>query len=75
MIPATGRWLPRWALRRRRGTVGRFDLVVAATPDPEWTRRAFHLLEPEGVVESLAGFADPTVLMWAMYGLGVFADR
>ncbi|HVV08272.1 alcohol dehydrogenase catalytic domain-containing protein [Amycolatopsis sp.] len=48
---------------------GRFDLVVAATPDPVWLRRAFHLLEPEGVVDSIGGFADPTLPAWAMYGL------
>jgi alcohol dehydrogenase len=49
--------------------LGRFDLVVAATPDLAWLRRAFHLLEPEGVVDSIGGFADPTLPAWAMYGL------
>lgn len=51
-------------------TLGRFDLVVVANPDPAWFRDAFLLLDEEGVVDSLGGFVDLTVPHWLMYGLG-----
>jgi threonine dehydrogenase-like Zn-dependent dehydrogenase len=50
--------------------LGRFDLLVDASADPRWLRRAFRLLEPEGMVECVAHLADVALPGWQWYGKG-----
>lgn len=54
------------------GDLGRFDLVVDASFNPDWLRRATLLLEPEGTLECLGGyFEDVCLPLLAMYATGV----
>lgn len=52
--------------------LGRFDLVVDVSFDPNWLRRAVRMVVPEGVVECLGGHFDDVALpLFAMYVEGV----
>lgn len=52
--------------------LGRFDLVVDASFNPDWLRRSARMLEPEGTLECLGGyFHDVTLPLLAMYSSGV----
>jgi threonine dehydrogenase-like Zn-dependent dehydrogenase len=51
---------------------GTFDLVVDASFNKDWLRRALRMTNPEGVVECLGGyFDDIAVPAFAMYAQGV----
>ncbi|MGW4242635.1 alcohol dehydrogenase catalytic domain-containing protein [Nocardia sp. NPDC004722] len=50
--------------------LGRFDLIIGAHPDPGQLTGAFYLLEEEGVIDSLGGFANITVPQALAYSLG-----
>ena len=53
-------------------TDGPFDLIVDASADETWLRRATRMLEPEGVIECLGGyFGDIRLPGFPMYGGGV----
>jgi threonine dehydrogenase-like Zn-dependent dehydrogenase len=51
-------------------SMGRFDLVVDASFQPSWLRRAVRMLVPEGVAECLATLDDLVLPGLAMYASG-----
>jgi threonine dehydrogenase-like Zn-dependent dehydrogenase len=51
---------------------GPFDLIVDASANESWLRRATRMLEPEGVIECLGGyFGDIRLAGFQLYGGGV----
>jgi threonine dehydrogenase-like Zn-dependent dehydrogenase len=51
---------------------GLFDLIVDASFNPSWLRRACRMLNPEGQIECLGGyFEDVAMPMFAMYSTNV----
>jgi threonine dehydrogenase-like Zn-dependent dehydrogenase len=53
-------------------TEGPFDLIVDASANEAWLRRATRMLEPEGMIECLGGyFGDIRLPGFPMYGGGV----